>query len=365
MVPTKQVLFQRMIREAETPMTVVPTAAPPVVVDVGVESVKEDAATSIASCGPSPSLKVPVDKGGLRAADVLMGRGTGPSQSHGNIRFRALVTETHASYLREEGGRSDLRSPSYPPVTASCGMDAAAKKKVAYRVLCKIRAEKGRFLQRLTRQDADHICSGSLDEVPAIVIDCASNDRQHEDLYMEISDRKAIDKIKLTLRFLLEQKARNKRRPSLVVEAAQKNLDSPLQLASSLTTMHYNGSGSSTTLNCQHSHAGDVCQAQTTYPAKPRIPVCGNWSGSLPVSESGTRAPPRLTQENMSALVAEERAVNLLLAARLFCLKEAERENRRQQLLLNELAKAEAERTAAISNRVRAWIELCNSHGMF
>jgi len=129
---------------------------------------------------------------GLKPNDVLLGRGSGTNHKTGNIRFRQIVWETYLDCVS-----SDVRPAGELP--------AAIKNRVAKDVLQTIKASEGRFLRKIS----DPSGQGSLVQ--------GDHPRVY---YKEISDKEALEKIKQTLRFQIEDRieGRPRRRSSSMVE---------------------------------------------------------------------------------------------------------------------------------------------------
>jgi hypothetical protein len=158
--------------------------------------------------------KIVEDKG-LRAHDVLLGRGSGPSQYKGNVRFRCVVWETFQDYLQGEqarhyrgGGKQDSLLPA--------SVNAATKARLCRLVREKVTRLQGRFLQKVT------LCSAESTDADSCLICVHHNQDEHGKgpqvtTYYKIADEKLVlNKIKQTLRFLLDQKFGRKERSDVV-----------------------------------------------------------------------------------------------------------------------------------------------------
>ncbi len=117
---------------------------------------------------PSPSSSRCVTKD-LGPNDVLLGRGTGPNEQIGNIRFRALVRDVIQSF-----GSKDL--------------DGKEKTRLAKSVMKEVKAKGGRFVRRVE--------SGAS-------TDKYKNSNRAGDLYEEVTDALALDKTKQSFRHQL------------------------------------------------------------------------------------------------------------------------------------------------------------------
>jgi hypothetical protein len=109
----------------------------------------------------------------LQSSDILMGRGSGPSNHPGNIRLRDLVWKTYQEHLSPES--------EHPATTRT---------KVVNIVFNSIKAEKRRFLRKITKPKQQnqeiHLVSATT--------------------YCEVSDKEALEKTKQTLRFQIERR---------------------------------------------------------------------------------------------------------------------------------------------------------------
>jgi hypothetical protein len=319
----------------------------------------------------------------LRPADILMGRGTGPNQHSGNVRFRALVYETFAKYMEALGISMDDSNSSTVPTASGTNcvpIDAITKKKLAYKVLSKIKEVKGRFLQKLTKHEAANACSSSFPKdgsTSIAIVDNIVNEHHSNGIYVEVSDRLAIEKIKQTYRFLYEQKSGNRRRQSLptppamspMQEAARREQDDPfrasqsdeaqLPVATTLTPPAMDGIKRISHLlqNLQQPRPNHFSSLQS-FGYQPR---CHPSSSSLRRFSVGVAPQLWLVEDTitMALRVAQEEVAVTSILTRLVHLREAERENRKQ-LLWTELAKADVDRAAFIARRLQALQEMRN-----
>lgn len=110
--------------------------------------------------------------------DILLGRGAGPNEHRGNIRYRQTVTEMFF--------RDHVQSPN-----------PLSKDKLATKIIQTVKAGEARFLRKLTK-----------DEVKAVLHKRPATSQQY---FMIVSDKVAIDKTRQALRFQL--KKYNKRFP--------------------------------------------------------------------------------------------------------------------------------------------------------
>jgi hypothetical protein len=284
-------------------------------------------------CGP------PHGNGGccrLRAADVVMGRGSGPNQRGGNVRFRALVWETFT------GARSGA-----PGSNTRTGMDKLTKKELAQRVLSKVKEGNGRFLQRITQAPKTHP-GENRDE----------NDEKRGAVYVEVPDKKVIEKIKQTYRFLRSQKSGSdagivKSRFAL---AKKKEHDGTPQLAPSVPSVITCEEPSASSFFARHLAATPTMMSLERG-VNASVQMDGNYgTGAPPLPFSEMMRRPSLFEMNMAALRAEEAAVNLISARLLRLQEEEERHRRRRQIMVaaEMVIRADAERSILLSNRLRA-----------
>jgi hypothetical protein len=153
----------------------------------------------------------------LRANDVLFGRGSGPNQYEGNRRFRSVVWETFQDYLQGEQARhfrqGKMLDSSFPT-----SLSAGTKSRLCRIVREKITRMHGRFLQKVTSAEAmphayyNLICVTQSGE-------CENEDGKgpcRDTYYKIVDERQVLDKIKQTLRFLLDQKFGRKESSDIV-----------------------------------------------------------------------------------------------------------------------------------------------------
>lgn len=152
---------------------------------------------------------------GLRATDVLMGRGSGPSQNEGNRRFRAVVWETYQEYEQQEmAAKQQDSGGDGAKSNAPIWMNAGTKGRLCRIVKAKIDRMKGRFLQKVTSADAGGMDDDSLvcatephlKETKTAESGEAAATVTKKTFYKIVDDRLVLDKIKQTFRFLLDQK---------------------------------------------------------------------------------------------------------------------------------------------------------------
>ena len=104
----------------------------------------------------------------LNAHDVLLGRGSGPNENSGNIKFRNMVHR----------------------FTQQVGYSNATRHNISLRMVQTVHANGGRFLRKFTKTE--------LAKIPSIQhIDI------HRDLYFVVSNGTALKKAKETIRFQL------------------------------------------------------------------------------------------------------------------------------------------------------------------
>jgi hypothetical protein len=147
----------------------------------------------------------------LRANDVLFGRGSGPSQYEGNRRFRSIVWETLQEYLQRQQAKNCGRGEAvysgnlFPPTITT-----ATKSGLCRIVREKITRMNGRFLQKVTGCSAARVKDADCCLVCVTHIEDSKNKDgkgPHLKTYFKIAEEKLVlNKIKQTLRFLLDQK---------------------------------------------------------------------------------------------------------------------------------------------------------------
>jgi hypothetical protein len=149
---------------------------------------------------------------GLRANDVLFGRGSGPSQYEGNRRFRCVVWETLQDYIQGEQAKHFHRNEkldSSLPTSLSTGI----KSRLCRIVHQKITRMDGRFLQKVTSAE-------DMTKAENRLICVTHNEDGKEPYgstyYKVVNKKKVLEKIRQTLRFLLDQKFGRKERSDCV-----------------------------------------------------------------------------------------------------------------------------------------------------
>jgi hypothetical protein len=120
--------------------------------------------------------------GAIGENDVLLGRGTGPNENIGNIRFR--VASKKEFTLSYNNGT----------------IDSSCKSKVARRVVEAIKSRNGRFLRKLTKDEAKQAVGG------------LKTGTSH-DLFVVVSDKLAIDKARHSIRFQLKKQGNRSSTP--------------------------------------------------------------------------------------------------------------------------------------------------------
>jgi hypothetical protein len=155
----------------------------------------------------------------FRPNDVLLGRGSGPNRWKGNIRFREVVLNTFQDYLersvQEQQGRLPLPGVERPTTFSS--LDPFAKNQLARTVLRTIKGERGRFLQRMSKEEFERENVTSRTTIIHQEQEERKGGKKTSYLYAEAGEKKALEKIKQTFRFLTDQK--QARRLSKVSEA--------------------------------------------------------------------------------------------------------------------------------------------------
>ena len=107
--------------------------------------------------------------------DVLLGRGTGPNEHEGNIRFRLLAAETLKTF-------SD--STTSPPMKMN-------KTKLAKKILEAVKARGGRFLRKLSK---DEVASFRRKEKDT------TEEKRSKDMFVVVPYEVALDKAKQSFR---------------------------------------------------------------------------------------------------------------------------------------------------------------------
>jgi hypothetical protein len=146
---------------------------------------------------------------GLRANDVLLGRGSGPSQYEGNRRFRDVVWNAIQDYLQGEQARHFHRGEklekSFPT-----SLSTTTKSRLCSIVREKIARIHGRFLRKVTSASV----GATTDFDPSMICVTHNEYSKNKDgkkilvktYYKIVDEKQVLNKIKQTLRFLLDQK---------------------------------------------------------------------------------------------------------------------------------------------------------------
>ncbi|KAG7369558.1 hypothetical protein IV203_027304 [Nitzschia inconspicua] len=149
----------------------------------------------------------------FRPKDVLLGRGSGPNRWTGNIHFRELVLKTFLDYV--DSSFSEDRPPR-DRIPSFSSLDPFIKNRLARIVLQAIERENGRFLQKISQAEFER----GPEAAAAIVHQEEEKEKGGEVVtyfYTVASEKKALEKVKQTFRFLNDQK--QARRMSKVAEA--------------------------------------------------------------------------------------------------------------------------------------------------
>jgi hypothetical protein len=149
-------------------------------------------ASTMESCTASSRTNPANNKGQILLSelgphDVLLGRGTGPNENMGNIRFREILKETMVACQRDN---------SVPA--------ASMKSWIVYGVLARVKALNGYFVRKLTR-DEIRKCSLLSGSVPK---NTCKDGKKQTFRFVVVSDPVAADKTKQSIRFQLT-KVRN------------------------------------------------------------------------------------------------------------------------------------------------------------
>jgi hypothetical protein len=99
---------------------------------------------------------------GLKPDDVLLGRGIGPNEHQGNVKFREIVSSLRSEYLATNKRK--------------------AKDKIAHKAIQIIKTRKGRFLRKMNEPASKHVGA--------------------KDVYVIADEKTAVEKTKQALRFL-------------------------------------------------------------------------------------------------------------------------------------------------------------------
>jgi hypothetical protein len=177
---------------------------------------------------------------GLRANDVLLGRGSGPSQYEGNKRFRAVVWETFQNVLHEEQARHNRRGDKLSVDTSfPTTLGTYAKARLCRIVRDKIIRNHGRFLQRVT-SGSTAATTDSDNSLICVIYNEGSKNKDGKRPYLKtyyktVDERQVLNKIKQTLRFLLDREfGRTERSCVGAATAGDDSLGGPLFTSAAL-----------------------------------------------------------------------------------------------------------------------------------
>jgi hypothetical protein len=173
----------------------------------------------------------------LKITDVILGRGSGPNQKLGNIRFRQVVWTTFQDYLisskRDQQTKADQAGqggtkrcitkdsndkdyiPTIPDELYIQPIDATAKKLIAQRVEARMKQSDCLFVRKLTEDEARLVKSGHPHDLCAAAFADGEKgkrkivcDDDEGCFFIEVSTKEAHEKIKQALRFQVQQKER-------------------------------------------------------------------------------------------------------------------------------------------------------------
>jgi hypothetical protein len=113
--------------------------------------------------------------------DVLLGRGTGPNENQGNVRFREIVKETMLCYQHD-------------PLPS-----ASNKSQIVHEVLGRVKALNGYFVRKLTKDELLRKCSLT----GAMPKKSAKGGRKQSFCFVVVPDYAAVNKTKQSIRFQL------------------------------------------------------------------------------------------------------------------------------------------------------------------
>jgi hypothetical protein len=147
--------------------------------------------------------------------DVLLGRGTGPNENEGNVRFRMLVSKVL--------NIADSSNSHYQKMT---------KDKLAALVFDTIKNRNGRFLRKLSKAEAGCI------RVEQIKLS-NKNKSASNDLYIIVSDEIAINKTKQSFRHQHRVLQRNHKPDILVIGSATKANNNKIKISPMIKSSGY------------------------------------------------------------------------------------------------------------------------------
>jgi hypothetical protein len=216
--------------------------------------------------------------------DILLGRGTGPNENQGNIRYRQTITEV---FLEDHVQSANPLS----------------KFKLASKIVQTVNARNARFLRKLTKAEVKAV----LRKRPT------AHDQEH---FMVVSDKVAIDKTRQALRFQ-SQKCNNWSCPRSTADGKTKlNQDSsklPSRKSPGLTGHSKSGAITKTPEGSRPSLPTNLTSNLTNLPFDPS--VCISMRGGTAFNRvdvaNGPRFPNRL-MEPISAVPNQESREQML-----------------------------------------------------
>ena len=149
---------------------------------------------------------------------MLLGRGSGANRWKGNIKFRDLVLHNFQYFLAKRKCNTTFSS-----------LDPHLKNQLAYNVYSTVSEEyKGRFLQKLYRDEMS-----TKKQFVGLDIVHTIQENNREVVFVEVSEKQAMEKIKQSFRFLNDQKEERKIMKEAKKKAVMEDLETPSPKSSS------------------------------------------------------------------------------------------------------------------------------------
>lgn len=246
--------------------------APILAVDAEVVTDSKTSASSL----PSPSSP-------FRPNDVLMGRGSGPNRWKGNILFRDLVLKTFQDYVVSSASDQETKKKKTSkqqqqqkqpqqqllplPLKSFSSLDPFVKNQLAKSVLHAIEEKRGRFLQKMTKEEfeGEYCNKSNSTKIDGSGVPTILHQEEEEGkgvgetgeegrvttttttyVYIEATEKKAMEKIKQTFRFLNDQKqARRQSKVAAARRMSDEAVKASFATATAATARNHNDSSAS------------------------------------------------------------------------------------------------------------------------
>ena len=151
--------------------------------------------------------------------DILLGRGTGPNEHPGNVRYRELVKSTMLKYSASasEGkcGHSDQKANEEED--GNTPAVSIAKQQIIQEILNDIHSFGGQFVRKLTREETRVVQQHHSSMWSSMMMESSQKNTKQKkksrkkliDLYVVVTNAMAVEKTKQSIRFQLHKTERN------------------------------------------------------------------------------------------------------------------------------------------------------------